>query len=181
MVAMAGNKKIRPEKVAITRELAERLDSSEFALLVDYSGLTVEQMTDFRQRLRGRQARLHVTSNALLARAVSDKKWDRAEACLTGPTAMVFGDGQITDVSKALKDFSKETKRAEVKGGWLNGKSLSAGDVIALADIPSREVLYAMLAGTLAAPMSKLAGVFRQKASSLLYVLKAVEKKKAES
>lgn len=181
MVAIAEKKKIRPEKAAIEREIASRIENAEFVLLVDHIGLTVEQVTDFRRKLRETQAYFHVTPNAMLSRATGALSWDSMPEALTGPTAMVFGAGQITDVSKALRDFARESKRAAVKGGWLNGKALSAADVVALADIPSREILYAMLAGTLAAPMSQLAGVFRQKASSLLYVLKAVEKKKAES
>ncbi len=181
MVAISDRKRIRPEKAAIEREVASRLEQSEFVLLVNHLGLTVEQVSDFRRKLRETQSYFHVTPNAVLSRVTGALSWESMPEALAGPTAMIFGAGQITDVSKALRDFSRESKRAAVKGGWLNGKALSAADIVALADIPSREILYGMLAGTLAAPMSKLAGVFRQKASSLLYVLKAVEKKKAES
>ncbi len=181
MDARAENRKVRPETVAIQREILSRLEQSEFALLVDYRGLTVEQIADFRRRLRGNKASFHVAKNSFLNRAVGALQWEAADDALAGPTAMIVGSGEIADVSKTLRDFARESKKATVKGGWMSGKALSAADIVSLADIPSREILYAMLAGTLAAPMSRLAGVFRQKTASLLYVLKAAETKKSES
>jgi large subunit ribosomal protein L10 len=91
---------------------------------------------------------------------------------------MVTGTGDVAEVAKLLVAFIKTHDKASVKGACLDGKRLTAGDVDALTTIPPRRVLYAMVAGTLAAPMSQLVGVFNQKVCSLLYVLKAIEDKK---
>ena len=99
-------------------------------------------------------------------------------AYLSGPTAVVTGSGDIAEVAKALVAFIKGHDKASVKGGSFEGQLLSVADVNELTTIPPRQVLYAMLAGTLAAPMSQLVGVFSQKLCSLLYVLKAAEEKK---
>jgi large subunit ribosomal protein L10 len=174
-------KRIRPEKLAIQKEVAARLQSGDYVLLVDHSGMTVEQTGDLRQRLRQVQAQFNVTGNTLLARTARRMEWDEAPGAQSGPTAMIVGTGEITETAKILKLFSRESKLAPPKGGWLEGRALSAADVMALADIPSREALLGKMLGTLIALPTQLAGVFQSKVCSLLYVLKAVEDKKGES
>ncbi len=174
-------KRVRKEKLAIQREIAARLDSGAYVLLVDYGGMTVEQTGDLRQRLRQAHAQFNVTSNAHLARTAGRMEWDEVPGAQSGPTATVVGAGEITEAAKILKIFSRESKLAAPKGGWMKGRALTPTDVIALADIPSREVLLGTLLGTLIALPTRLAGVFQSKVCSLLYVLKAVEEKKGES
>ena len=91
---------------------------------------------------------------------------------------MIIGTGDVSLVAKTLRTFAKTNPNANIKGGWFSDKVLSVEDVTDIAEIPSREVLYAMVVGTLAAPMSQVVGVMNQKLCSLLYVLQAAADKK---
>jgi len=154
----------------------EWLDA-EYTLLVDYRGLSVKDMADFRGQLRATGASCRVVKNRILGRVGAAKGWSETDEMLVGPTAIITG-GDIVSVSQTLKTFAKTAGLPAAKGGILGDRMLSAADVAALAEIPSRHALYGMLVGTLAAPMSNLVGVMNQKLSSLLYVLRAVEEKK---
>jgi large subunit ribosomal protein L10 len=144
-------------------------------------GLTVSQIGDLRGRLREKQAKLQVAKNTYVTKALDPAVAEALTAGLTGPTAVVFGNGDATEAAKVLKDFAKENKLPTLKGGCLNNKALTAQDVQAMADLPSRDVLLGMVVGTLAAPMSSLVGVCAATLRSVLYVLKAVEEKKQEA
>lgn len=171
----------RPEKNALRQEVRSRIEDSGYVLLTDCRGLTVEAITDLRRRLRGANSRMMVVSNSFLKLAYKDLGWGDVERFLSGPTALVTGKGDVTQVAKVLKDYTKATSKAPVKGGRFEGQTLGAEDVRELADVPPREVLYQRLVGTLAAPMSQLVGVLQQKVASVVYVLKAVADKRAEN
>ena len=172
---------MRPEKEAITDEMRDRLASSEFVILADYMGLTVEQSQSLRQRLRKADARMLVTKNRLLAHAARSASLEAfAAAVQDGPTAMIHGAGDVVEVSKLLKDFIKENNLPVIKLGALNGDVLSAEDIDQLAGLPGRQELLGMAVGTIAAPLSSLVGVLHQKLASLVYVLKAVQEKKEQ-
>ena len=117
----------------------------------------------------------------MLGKAAASLGWEDLSALLTGPTAVVTGKGDPSELAKALVAFVKAHEKAAVKGGCLDGRVLQAADVDALSTLPSREVMLSMLVGTVAAPMTQLVGVFNQKLLSLLYVLKAVEAKKSQA
>jgi len=171
---------MRPEKEAIVREIREQLEPCAFVILSDYRGLTVEQFADLRDRLRESGAEVRVVKNAFLGRAVQELGWDGSAAFMDGPTAMIAGAGDVTEAAKIVKAFVKENELPVLKGGWLEKRPISAADVENMAGLPSLEVLRGMLAGTLAAPMTRLVGVMQQKLLSLVYVLKAVQEKKAQ-
>jgi large subunit ribosomal protein L10 len=168
---------MRPEKKAIIEEVQGEVDASSYVVLVDCLGLNVEKTADLRGRLRETDSRLTTVKNSFLKVAVQNLGLG-AGLELEGPTSMVTGAGDVTQVAKVLRTFRKENERPAVKGGLLGGKVLSADDVVAMADIPSREIMLGILVGTIAAPMTQLVGVMQQKVLSLLYVLKAVEEKK---
>jgi large subunit ribosomal protein L10 len=171
---------MRPEKLAIISEIRGSLEGSSFAILTDCRGLASEQLKDLRGQLRGAKARLKVVPNSLLGVAAKEAGWDGLTPFLTGPTAIVFGSGDVTQVAKVLKTYIKSANNMPVlKGGYLSGQVLAAAQVGSLADIPPREVLLGQVVGTIAAPLSRLVGVMNQKVASLLYVLKAVADKKA--
>jgi len=170
---------MRPEKKAIAEEVRGRLESAGFAIMVDYRGLSVEQISDLRGRLREANARLQVVGNVFLSRAAADLGRELHDGILDGPTAMVSGDSDVTVVAKVLKDFAKGSDLPVVKGGLLGKKAFSAADVDVMASLPSREVMLARLVGTVAAPMTQLVGVMNQKLCSLLYVLKAIADKES--
>ncbi len=170
---------MRPEKQAIVGEIRDNLSSAEYALLVDFAGMTVEQGADLRGRLAQHETRLQVVKNSLLGFVAGELGRPLDEDMLQGPTAMVYGSGDVAAVAKTLTGFYKEKERVAVKGGCLGQRRLSLQDVEALAKMPSREVLLGMVVGTIAAPMSGMVGVLSSKLRSLLYVLRAVEEKKA--
>ena len=169
---------MRAEKESILQEVTARLQAADFAFVMNYGGLLVAELAVLRKALEPLKSRVMVVKNTYLGKAAQSLGWEDVTPCLTGPTAMVTGTGDIAEVAKALVAFIKAHDKSAVKGACLDGKLLTSGDVEALTTIPPRSVLYAMVAGTLAAPMSQLVGVFNQKVCSLLYVLKAVEDKK---
>lgn len=164
----------RPEKVAVVTEVRDRLGSAAGALLTEYRGLTVSEMARLRRSLREAGGEYKVYKNTLVRFAVRDLGLDELEELLTGPTAIAFVDGDPAAVAKALRDFSRGNPNLVVKGGLLGGNVLDAQRAGALAELPSREVLLARLAGGLAAPMQQLAGLLQALPRNLAYGLKAL-------
>lgn len=176
---MSEEKRIRAEKLAIRDEVRETLENSLFLLMVDHKGLSVEEMQALRSELRQLDSSMMVTKNSFAGHAADALGWDGLQALLQGTTALITGTGEVTQVSKRVADFAKKNQRPSFKGGWLGQQVLSADDVEAMARIPSRDVLLGQAVGTVAAPLTQFVGVLNQKLLSLLYVLKAVEEKKA--
>ena len=170
----------RPEKQAIVAEIRQRMEQSRYVLAVNYTGLTANKLKDLRQRLHATGGRMQIASNSFFRIAAEQAGWKGSEALLVGPLAMVSGAGDVTQAAKILREFVHENNPLVFKGGFLGAGIISAGDVEALATLPPRKALLGQLVGTLAAPMSQLAGVLRQKVSSLVYVLKAIEEKKSK-
>lgn len=171
------NKGHRPEKKSLYAELETRTTGALYMILADYTGMNMPQTDELKKSLRENDARFNVVSNRLLNRTLEVD----ASAMLTGQTAMIYGAGDVVEVAKIVKKFSKVNKKPIVKGGVLEGKLLSADEVAQLADLPSKPVLQAQLLGTLMAPATQLAGVLHQKVSSIVYVLDAARAKKEEA
>lgn len=171
---------MRPEKESIISEVRSKVSDSVFVIIADYQGLSVEKTDVLRQRLLKADARIQVVKNRILGHIVADAGLGAMRDQLAGPSAMVYGKGDVSQAAKILKEFIKENEKPVIKVGALEGAILTAKDVEELASLPSRETLLSMMVGTLAAPMSQLVGVFSQKASSLLYVLKAAAEKKGD-
>lgn len=172
-------KQVRPEKEAIVAEIKADLDRTSFVLMTDFTGLNMARTLDLRSRLRKAGGRYRVVRNRLLRQAARDPAMTDAVRDLAGATGMVTGEGDGIEVARALLGFVKENERPVVKGGVFDGRAIGPQDVRALGDLPTKPVLQSMLLGVLSAPMTQLAGVLQQKVSSLVYVLKAVEEKKA--
>lgn len=164
----------RSEKVAVVDEVKSRLSSSSAALLTEYRGLKVGELAELRRTLRKSGGDYKIYKNTLVRFAVRDLGIDIDEATLTGPTAIAFVDGDAAAVAKALRDYSRTNANLVLKGGVLSGKALTADETRALADLPSREVLLAQLAGALQAPMAKLAGLLQALPRNMAYGLKAL-------
>jgi large subunit ribosomal protein L10 len=171
---------MRPEKESIIGEITELVESTGFIFLVDYRGLKVDQLAELRAKLRELDTSMTIVKNSMLGCASAAAGGPDMSGLLEGPTAMVCGSGDASATAKALTAFIKQAKLPVLKGGQLGQQLLSVDDVEAIATIPSREVLYGQIAGTVAAPMTQLVGVMNQKVLSLLYVLKAVEDTKKE-
>jgi large subunit ribosomal protein L10 len=169
---------MRPEKKVMLGEIEETLAKCKFVILTEYRGLKVDQMNQLRSQLRRTGSRMLVVRNSYLS--LSAGKTGRADlnGFVSGPTAMITGDADITVVAKLLKTFIQENNLPVIKGGMLEARPLTAADIQEMANIPPRLILLGQLVGTVAAPMMQLVGVMNQKVLSLLYALKAIEKKK---
>jgi len=170
------NKDTRPEKKAIAAELDERISGALYMILADYTGMDMPQTTELKKNLRDNNASFNVVNNRMLNRALDG----RATDFLTGQTAMIYGSGDVVEVAKVIRKFAAANQKPIVKGGYLEGKAISGDEVAELAKLPAKEVLQAMLLGTLQAPCSQLVGVLDQKVASLVYVLDAVKTKKEQ-
>jgi len=164
----------RPEKVAVVDEVKQRLSSSSAAILTEYRGMKVEDLSTLRRSLKASGGDYKIYKNTLVRFAVKDLGLDELEPLLTGPTAIAFVDGDAVGVAKALRDFSRLNPNLIVKGGVLGESVLSAADTAALADIAPREVLLARFAGLLAAPMQQFAGLLAAVPRNFAYGLKAL-------
>jgi large subunit ribosomal protein L10 len=174
------NKKIRPEKRAMYNEVQENVSGALYMLLADYKGMTMPETDEFKKLLRGANARVKVVKNSMLGLISSEMGCELGDK-LSGPTAVIFGSGDVVEVAKILKKFSGDKNKPALKGGVLEGSVLSSKDVGALASLPGKKELQAKLVGTLAAPMTQVVGVMNQKVCSLLYVLNAVCDKKEQT
>ena len=170
---------MRAEKTAIAREIKEQLGAAKFAILTDFTRMDTTKTMALRRKLREVEARYQVVPNRLFRKVAQELELTGIEAGLKGPTAIVFGDGDVAAAAKALRDFIKAEKVPVVKLGHMDGAVLQAADVETLASLPSKKVMQGILVGTIAAPMSNLVGVMSQKLASLVYVLKAAADKKS--
>jgi large subunit ribosomal protein L10 len=147
----------RDQKTAVVDEIAGDLQEAEAIFAVDYRGITVSQVADLRVKLRDADARFRVVKNSLSERAADQAGLETLKPMLVGPTALAFVNGDAALAAKALNDAARQLNLLEFKGGILNGSVLTADDVRSIARLPSREVLYAQLVGTVAAPLTGLA------------------------
>ena len=162
------------DKAAVVEEVAARANATGTAVVTQYRGLTVAQISTLRRRLRALGADYKVFKNTLVRRAIAGTAIEPLTGYLEGPTAIAFVDGDVSAVAKALRDFTKEAPALVVKGGVLDGHALTPADLVALADLPSREVLLSQVAGMLAAPMRTLAGLMKALPQNLAYGLAAL-------
>ncbi len=166
------------EKVETVAEISERFSRSSAAVITEYRGLTVKQVTQLRRSL-GRDTTYAVVKNTLTKRAASDAGVAIDEALLVGPTAIAFVSGDPVEAAKGLRDFAKANPLLVIKGGILDGRSLSADEVNRIADLESREVLLARIAGALKALPTRAAGLFQAPLSQMARLAKALEEKKS--
>lgn len=172
---------MRLEKQAIVNELRASLKGASFVILMDYRGLKVRQGEEMRRRLAKFGARLNIVKNSFLKLALPEDQRAQVTDVLTSPTAIIFGSGDMVETAKVLAGFQQEQRVLTIKRGLLDGRVLSPADVDTLSKLSTRPVLFSMLVGIVAAPMMQLVGVFKQKTTSLVYVLKAVQEKKGKT
>jgi len=163
----------RPEKVAVVEEVRGRLASANASLVTEYRGLTVTQLAELRKNLAA-VGDFKVYKNTLVRLAIAGSEYEGLSDLLTGPTAIAFVNGEISAAAKALRDFARLNPALIVKGGLVGGSALSDQDFVRLADLPSREVLLARIAGGLAAPLQQLAGLIQALPRNLAYGLSAL-------
>ena len=164
---------MRVEKQLITREYVGRLNASPFLMVVDYKGLTVGQFTELRKRLRKTGAEVHVVKNSIFRIAAKETGVADLSGALAGQIAVVTGQRDISAAAKALKTFQSEFDKPKLKFGYLNSQRLETAELMALADLPSIEVLRGKLLGLLQAPASQLVRLLNTPAAQLARVLQA--------
>ena len=152
----------KPEKEKIVAELTERLRSSETLIVADYRGLSVKEIDDLRTKLLEQGASFTVVKNSLTRRAAEAAGADALLALLDGPTAIAFLDtgGDAVAVAKALADSAKTTRVLEVRGGVMQGRSITAADVEELAKLPPVDVLRGQVLGAVSSPLYAIVGLF---------------------
>jgi large subunit ribosomal protein L10 len=144
----------RPDKTADVADLVESFQESAGAVLTEYRGLTVKQLQDLRRAL-GENANYAVVKNTLTKIAATEAGVEGFDDLLVGPTAIAFIRGDVVEAAKGLRDFARANPSLVIKGGVLEGKSLDAAEIAKLADLESREVLLAKLAGGMLASLSQ--------------------------
>ena len=160
-------------KQQIVEELKGLLGEAEMALVLDYRGLSIKEMSDLRTRLQAANGVCKVTKNTLMRRAIDgDSAWSDLESLLTGTNAFVLVKGDVGGAVKAVQSFQKDTKKSETKGGLFEGKLLSQNDIKAIGDLPSKEVLMAQIAGAINAVATKLAVGINEVPSGLARALR---------
>lgn len=151
--------KTKEQKAEMLADIKQNLSESQLALVINYQGLTVAEITDLRRRLLPTGSVCSVTKNTLMGIAVrEDSNWQPMEELLAGSNAFLFLKDDIGGGIKAYQDFQKATKKTEFKGGVMEGRLLSQDEVKAIADLPSKEELIAQVAGAINSIASNLAG-----------------------
>jgi large subunit ribosomal protein L10 len=166
--------KVQPDKVATINEVKSRVETTTTAVVTEYRGLTVAQISALRRQLRTLGADYKVFKNTLVRRAIAGTDVESLSEFLVGPTAIAFVDGDVSAVAKALRDFARESPKLIVKGGVVDGKPLTKSDLNALADLPSRDVMLAQLAGLLASPLRTMAALLKAVPQNFAYGLSAL-------
>ncbi len=169
----------RPEKVAVVEEVRERLAAADASVVTEYRGLTVTQLAELRRALAA-VGEYKIYKNTLVRLAVVGSGYEELAPLLAGPTAIAFVNGELSVAAKALRDFSRSYPALVVKGGLAGGTALSSQELTQLADLPSRDVLLARLAGGLAAPLRQLAGLLQALPQNLAFGLSALVERRRE-
>jgi len=166
-----------PEKVSAVAEITEQFKSSNAAVITEYRGLSVPQISELRRAL-GEGTTYSVAKNTLVKRAAAEAGVEGLDELFVGPTAIAFIEGEPVVAAKAMKTFAKDNKALVIKGGYMDGNALSVAEVEKIADLETREVLLAKLAGALKGNLAKAAGLFNAPASQVARLAAALEEKK---
>jgi large subunit ribosomal protein L10 len=165
---------LRQEKEQVVAELAERLRASETLIVADYRGLTMSEIDGVRTELLKHGARFSVVKNSLTKRAAEEAGVPELVELLEGPTAIAFvGDGDMVAVAKSLNDTARQTKILSLRGGILQGESMSADQVRSLAALPPADVLQSQVLGAVVGPLNAIVGLFTAPLRELVGVIDA--------
>ncbi|GAA3128052.1 50S ribosomal protein L10 [Nonomuraea sp. NPDC049421] len=170
----------RADKATAVAELKSEFEGSAAAVLTEYRGLTVAQLKELRTAL-GENAKFAVAKNTLTKIAANEAGVAGLDSLLTGPTAIAFVNGDVVEAAKGLRDFAKANPLLVIKGGVLEGKALDAAEITKLADLESREVLLAKLAGAMKAKQSAAAAMFAALPTQMAQLAEALRAKRDEA
>ena len=165
-------------KDATVADLQKNFEESTAVLLTEYRGLTVAELRELRNSIR-EHATYAVAKNTLAAIAAKEADMEGLDELFTGPTAIAFVNGEVPDAAKALRDFAKANPLLVIKGGYMDGRAMSAEEVSKLADLESRDVLLGKAAGVLKAAMFQAAYVLNAPLSKAVRTVDALREKQA--
>ena len=168
----------KADKATAVADIAEQFKEATATVVTEYRGLTVSNLAELRRAL-GAGTSYTVAKNTLVKRAATEAGIEGLDELFAGPTAIAFISGEPVDVAKAIKTFAKDHKALVIKGGYMDGRPLTVSEVERIADLESREVLLAKLAGAMKGNLSKAAGLFSAPASQAARLLAALQEKKA--
>ena len=168
----------RADKATAVADIAEQFRASTATVITEYRGLSVANLAELRRSLAG-SATYSVAKNTLIRRAATEAGVEGLDELFVGPTAIAFVSGEAVDAAKAIKTFAKDHKALVIKGGYMDGRALTVAEVERIADLESREVLLAKLAGAMKANLSKAAGLFNAPASQVARLAAALQEKRA--
>ena len=172
-----ADKPVRADKASAVAELTDNFRNSAATVLTEYRGLTVAQLTELRRSL-GKDTKYSVSKNTLAKRAATDAGIEGLDELFTGPTALAFISGDPVEAAKSLRAFAKANPALVIKGGVFEGKAISADEVTKIADLESREVLLAKLAGAMKGNLTKAAGLFQAPLSQVARLAAALQEKR---
>lgn len=170
----------KADKATAVAVITEKFKESTATVVTEYRGLTVAHLAELRRAL-GDATTYTVAKNTLVKRAASEAGIDGLDDMFVGPTAIAFINGEPVDAAKAIKKFAKDNKALVIKGGYMDGRALTVGEVERIADLESREVLLSKLAGAMKAKQSQAAALFVAPASQIARLAAALQEKKAGS
>lgn len=166
------------QKQQSVSEVAEKMEKAQSMVILDYRGLTVEEVSNLRTEFRNAGVEYKVIKNNILKRAAESLKYDGLGDYFKGPSAVAFGYNDAVAPAKILSKFIKETKKTEIKGGLLDGKMIDSAGVENLAKLPSREELIAKMLGSMNAPITNFVGTLAAIPGSFVRVLNAIREQK---
>lgn len=174
--------KSREQKAAVKADVSERLGRATAAILAEYRGMTVAEMTELRTELRKSDSQFKIVNNRIAIKAIEDgiESADPLKDILKGPNGIVYAYGDVAAAAKTAIEFSKKCEKFKVTGGVMEGKALSMAELDVLSNLPSKEVLLGQIVGTLIAPHRGIMGVLNGVTRNLVQVINAIKDTKSE-
>lgn len=168
-------------KFDLVENMRELLKTNTSLILVDYRGISAEQIKDARAKLRPNGVKLSIVKNNLFKIALKEEGFPELDEVLTGTTAVVYSQGDLSLSAPAIKELDKKLGLLKIKGGVMEGSVLNAEQVVKVADLPSREVMLSMLVGAIQGPVSNLVFSTKGIINKLVYALNAVKESKGDA